>query len=148
MKRLHILLVEDNEGDVFLTREALDETEMIRKISVATDGDEAINFLDGLNLDVDVDYPDFIFLDINLPKRNGHEVLQHIKDTNHLRHLPVVMLTTSSYENDINLAYQNFASAFVTKSVEVDDFMKEIAKIVEFWTTIVKLPTLHRKNFF
>ncbi len=83
MKQLHILLVEDNEGDIFLTREALDETKKIRKVSVVTDGDEAISFLNNLNEDANVDYPDFIFLDINLPKRNGHEVLQYIKTTEH-----------------------------------------------------------------
>lgn len=145
MKQLHILLVEDNEGDIFLTREALDETKKIRKVSVVTDGDEAISFLNNLNEDANVDYPDFIFLDINLPKRNGHEVLQYIKTTESLKHIPVIILTTSSYENDINLAYQNYASAFMTKSVEVDQFINEIGKIIDYWSA-VQLPTINKRD--
>jgi len=144
MKQLHILLVEDNEGDIFLTREALDETKKIRKLSVVMDGDEAISFLNSMVENPDIDYPDLIFLDINLPKRNGHEVLQHIKTTESLKHIPVMILTTSSYENDINLAYKNYASAFVTKSVEVDKFIHEIDQILDYWS-VVQLPTINKR---
>ena len=147
MRQLHILLVEDNEGDIFLTREALDETKKIRKVTVVNDGDEAINFLDSLDDKQDLDYPDFVFLDINLPKRNGHEVLQYIKSSTNLRHIPVMILTTSSYENDINLAYQNYASAFITKSVEVDQFINDIGKIIDCWT-VVQLPTINKRETF
>jgi len=141
MAGIHILLVEDNEGDVILTKEALEETRVDYTIDVAIDGDIAMDMLSKSNEFINFKTPDLIFLDINLPKKNGHEVLKFIKTTDRLRHIPVIMLTTSSYEKDINLAYQNYANCFITKCVEMDEFIEAVAKIINFWVYVVKLPT-------
>ncbi len=141
MKSVHILLVEDNDGDIFLTIEALEERRIINKVSVVNDGKEAIDFLEKKGNYQDVEYPDLIVLDINLPKKNGHEVLVHIKSSEILKHIPVIMLTTSSSDLDIKTAYQNHASCFITKPVEADDFLKVVAGIENFWINIVTLPS-------
>ncbi len=139
MKPIHILLVEDNEGDIMLTTEALEEGKIVNKISVMRDGKLAIDFL---NSSKGLEFPDLVLLDINLPKRSGHEVLQFIKSTEHIKHLPVIMLTTSSAPKDINQAYKSFASCYITKPVDVMDFMDAIGKIESFWISIVKLPII------
>ena len=141
MRGIHILLVEDNEGDVILTKEALEETKVVYTIDVAIDGDIAMDMLSKSNEYSQLKTPDLIFLDINLPKKNGHEVLKFIKMSDKLRHIPVIMLTTSSYEKDINLAYQNYANCFITKCVEMEEFIEAVAKIINFWVYVVKLPT-------
>ncbi len=143
MRAIHILLVEDNEGDVILTKEALEETKVLYSIDVAIDGDIAIDILNKTGEFINCKTPDLIFLDINLPKKNGHEVLKFIKSTNRLKHIPVVMLTTSSYEKDINQAYQNYANCFITKCVEMDEFIDAVAKIINFWVYVVKLPSIN-----
>lgn len=140
MNGIHILLVEDNEGDILLTTEALNEGRIINDISVARDGKEALDFLEKKDNFKGVKTPDLILLDVNLPKKNGHEVLQYIKSKDHLKHIPVIVLTTSSSERDINLSYKNHANCFITKPVEVDDFMKAVAQIEDFWINIVQLP--------
>jgi len=140
MKRSHLLLVEDNDGDILLTQEALGERNIISQISVVKDGKEAILFLLKEGEYGQSKTPDIILLDINLPKKNGHEVLEFIKNHNELKQIPVIMLTTSSSDSDIKKAYKNHANCFITKPVEVGDFIKAIAIIEDFWFNIVALP--------
>jgi CheY-like chemotaxis protein len=144
MKPIHILLVEDNEGDILLTREALEDAKIITTLSVAKDGKEAIDFLSHQGKHTDAPLPDLLLLDINLPKKNGHEVLKYIKEDENLKHIPVIMLTTSSSERDINSSYGNYANCYITKPVEVNDFITVVSTIENFWISIVKLPT--KKN--
>lgn len=139
MKTIDILLVEDNEGDIMLTMEAFEEWESPNKITVAKDGQAAIDFFYQDNKHIIL--PDLILLDINLPKKNGHEVLKFIKGEEKLKHIPVVMLTTSSSAADINLSYKNHANCYITKPNEVDAFQKVVKAIEAFWIFIVKLPS-------
>lgn len=141
MKGIHILLVEDNEGDILLTTEALEERKIINKISVAKDGKEALDFIFKEGAYKNATTPDLILLDVNLPKKSGHEVLQLIKNDDRTAHIPVIMLTTSSSETDINLSYKHHANCYITKPVEVNDFLEAISGIEDFWLKIVKLPT-------
>jgi len=138
---VEILLVEDNEGDILLTKEALEFSRAPGKLSVVTDGKEAIDFMCKQGHYQDVDLPDLLLLDINLPKKNGHEVLKYLKGNENLKHIPVIMLTTSSSERDINLSYNNYANCYITKPVEVNDFISVVAIIENFWVSIAKLPT-------
>ena len=140
MDAIHILLVEDNEGDIVLTIEALEEGKMMNKISIARDGKQAVDFLTKAGEFANANTPDLILLDINLPKKNGQEVLEFIKTTDKIKHIPVIMLTTSNAEIDIAKAYKNHANCYINKPVELGDFMSAIAKIQEFWFTVVKLP--------
>ena len=140
MKPIHILLVEDNEGDIFLVTEALEEGKIVNKISVAKDGKEAIDFLEKKGKYQNEERPDLILLDVNLPKKNGHEVLEHIKSQKNLKQIPVIMLTTSSAEKDILLSYKNHANCYITKPVDVENFLKVVYSIANFWISIVTLP--------
>jgi CheY-like chemotaxis protein len=140
MKRIHILLVEDNEGDILLTTDALEEGKIINKVSVVKDGKLAIDFLNNKEPYVDAEIPNLILLDINLPKKNGHEVLKYIKGSEKFRHIPIIMLTTSSSEKDIHEAYNHYANCFITKPVDVDEFIEAVTKIESFWINIVQLP--------
>ncbi|WP_435354657.1 response regulator [Emticicia sp. SJ17W-69] len=140
MKPIHILLVEDNEGDIMLTVDAFEEGKISNNISVVRDGNEAIDFLTQTGKYASRERPDLILLDVNLPKKNGHEVLHLIKTNDGLKHIPVIMLTTSSSENDIEKAYKNFANCYITKPIDVNDFMVAISKIEDFWFSIVSLP--------
>jgi CheY-like chemotaxis protein len=137
MQQIHILLVDDNEGDILLTREALDDARIINKISIAYDGLEAIRFLKKGH---GAQTPDLILLDINLPKMNGTEVLGIIKNDPDLKRIPVIMLTTSSAEKDILASYDNHANCYITKPVDLDRFMSVVRTIEDFWISIVKLP--------
>jgi len=140
MKNVHILLVEDNEGDILLTVEALEEGRIANVIEIARDGQEAI---DKLEIDLkNNQLPDLILLDINLPKLNGHEVLEKLKKNENFKHIPVIILSTSSSEIDILKSYSNHANCFITKPVEIEDFVKAIESIEDFWFSIVKLPNL------
>lgn len=140
MKNVHILLVEDNEGDILLTVEALEEGRIANVIEVARDGQEAMDKLENDFLENKL--PDLILLDINLPKMNGHEVLEKLKNNDNLKHIPVIILSTSSSEMDILKSYNNHANCFITKPVEIDEFVKAIESIEDFWFSIVKLPNL------
>jgi two-component system, chemotaxis family, response regulator Rcp1 len=137
MQQIHILLVDDNEGDILLTREALDDARIVNKISIAYDGLEAIRFL---KKGPSANTPDLILLDINLPKMNGTEVLGIIKNDPDLKRIPVIMLTTSSAEKDILASYDNHANCYITKPVDLDRFMSVVRTIEDFWISIVKLP--------
>ncbi|RZK42466.1 MAG: response regulator [Pedobacter sp.] len=138
MKSIHILLVEDNEGDILLTTEALEDSKIINKITVLKDGSAAIEYFE--NLKEDDEKPDLVLLDINLPKRSGQEVLLYIKQQSGYSQTPVIMLTTSSAEQDILSAYRNYANCYITKPVDVAEFMEAIGKIEDFWINIVSIP--------
>jgi CheY-like chemotaxis protein len=140
MQSIHILLVEDNEGDIVLTTEALEEGKICNHISVVKDGDAAVHFLNHTGIYQDSMTPDLILLDVNLPKKNGLEVLDIIKTSETLKQIPVIMLTTSSSEKDIVNSYRHYANCYITKPVEVKDFMTAIEKVEDFWINIVKLP--------
>ena len=140
MKPVHILLVEDNEGDILLTTEALEEGRILNKISVTRDGKAAIDFLLKVGTYQDAETPDLILLDINLPKKNGLEVLEFIKTSAELKHIPVIMLTTSSSMRDIEQSYRSYANCYITKPIEVTEFMDAIGRIEDFWLSVVKLP--------
>jgi two-component system, chemotaxis family, response regulator Rcp1 len=142
MQQIHILLVDDNEGDILLTREALEEARIINKISIAYDGMQAIDLLKQ-SARVPGTMPDLILLDINLPKMNGTEVLSIIKNDADLKRIPVIMLTTSSSEKDILASYDNYANCYITKPVDLDRFMDVVRTIEDFWISIVKLPKTH-----
>src|ERR1019366_8198369 len=140
MHEIHILLVDDNEGDVLLTREALEEAKIVNRISVAYDGMEALRFLKNADPFINGEIPDLILLDINLPKMDGNEVLSIIKNDPYLRRIPVIMLTTSSSEKDILTSYDNHANCYITKPVDLERFMEVVRTIEDFWISIVKLP--------
>lgn len=138
---INILLVEDNPADVRLTREALKECKMLNKLSVVTDGAEAMEFIRQEGKYADEPIPDLILLDLNLPKKDGREVLAEIKQDRNLKMIPVVILTTSKGEKDILASYNNYANCYITKPVELEQFVTVVKSIENFWLTIVKLPT-------
>lgn len=137
---VEILLVEDNPGDVRLTTEAFREARVRNRLHVAIDGVDALAFLRREGRHRDVPRPDLILLDLNLPKRTGREVLEEIKQDDELKHIPVVILTTSQAERDILESYQLRANAYVTKPVDLDQFLTVIQSIEQFWLEIVRLP--------
>ncbi len=139
MKSAHILLVEDNEGDIILTLDAFDESKIKTNISIVKNGSDALDFLFKKGKFKDVLRPDLILLDINIPIFNGHDVLKKIKEDPSLKKIPVIMLTTSSNQKDINLAYQNHTNSYVTKPINMEDFLIAVLKIEEFWLQISKL---------
>lgn len=138
MKGINILLVEDNEGDILLTTEAFEESRIINKITAIRDGKAAINLFEGLTNKEEI--PNLVLLDINLPKMSGHEVLMYIKNSEKYKSIPVIMLTTSSSEKDILACYENHVNCYITKPIDVTDFMKAISKIEDFWVNIVSIP--------
>lgn len=140
MFMIHVLLVEDNEGDILLTTEALEERRIVDKVSIARDGKQALDFLFKRAPYEKEDTPDLILLDVNLPKKSGHEVLGIIKNDDHTKVIPVIMLTTSSAERDIYRSYENHVNCYISKPVEADDFLKAVITIENFWLSIVKLP--------
>jgi CheY-like chemotaxis protein len=143
MKSIRILLVEDNEGDIVLTKEAFEESKLTNKLVVARNGKEALDFLLKKNGYENAEQPDLILLDINMPIKNGHQVLQEIKADDVLRHIPVIVLTTSSSTTDVNKAYQNHANCYIKKPVDMDEFMQAITRIEQFWFDIVSLPQVN-----
>jgi CheY-like chemotaxis protein len=139
-KTVHILLVEDNEGDIILTLDAFEESKINTEISVARNGQEALDFLYNRNAFLEAKKPDLILLDINLPIYNGHEVLKQIKQDSNLKKIPVIMLTTSAFANDINQAYDNNCNSYVKKPLDMQEFLEAILKIENFWLEICTLP--------
>jgi len=138
MKAVDILLIEDNEGDILLTTEALEEGKILNRARVVRDGRAAIDLL---NEDLKSNtLPELIILDVNIPRMNGHEVLKYIKQHTDLKKIPVIMLTTSSTELDITMSYQHHANCFITKPIDATDFLNAISKIKDFWINIVQLP--------
>lgn len=137
---VHILLVEDNPGDVRLTLEALRDGRISNQVSVAHDGEEALDFLRRRGPYVDAARPDLVLLDLNLPKKDGREVLQEVKADAQLHRIPVIVLTTSSADQDVLLSYNLHANCYIKKPIEYDEFMGAIRGLENFWTKIVRLP--------
>ena len=135
-----ILLVEDNPGDVRLTKEALKDAKVLNEIYVARDGVEAMQFVHREGSFANAPMPDLILLDLNLPRKDGREVLAEIKKDPKLRHIPVVVLTTSKADEDIIKTYNLHANAYITKPVDLNRFVEIMHALEEFWFTIVKLP--------
>ncbi len=143
-KSIEILLVEDSPADVLIAREALHEAKIINTIHVAEDGEEAMDFLHKRGKFASVPRPDLILLDLNLPRKNGREVLEEIKANPDLKSIPVVVLTTSSAEEDILRSYNLHANCYVVKPVEFNNFVKAVQSIRHFWFSVVSLP--HRED--
>ncbi len=137
---VEVLLVEDNPGDVRLTREALKEGKIRNNLHVARDGVEALAFLRRQGEHAGAPRPDLILLDLNLPRKDGREVLTEIKDDASLRQIPVVILTSSQAEEDILRAYDLHANCYISKPVDLDQFINVVRSIEDFWFTVVKLP--------
>jgi len=137
---IEILLVEDNPGDVRLTREALKEGKVYSNLHTVKDGVEAMEFLRRQGKFKDVPRPDIILLDLNLPRKDGREVLEEIKSDSELKRIPVVVLTTSKAEEDVLRTYNLHANCYVTKPVDLEKFMVVVKSIDVFWLTVVTLP--------
>jgi chemotaxis family two-component system response regulator Rcp1 len=139
---LEVLLVEDSPGDVRLTREAFKDAKVHIHLRVASDGAEAMAFLKREGEHANAPRPDLILLDLNLPKKDGREVLAEIKENPALRSIPVVILTTSASESDILRSYELHANCYITKPVGLDGFLEVVRSIDNFWLSVVKLPRL------
>ena len=139
-KPVEILLVEDNPGDVDLTMEALENSKIRNTVSVAGDGEEAMAFLRRTGKHVGAPRPDLILLDLNLPKKDGREVLAEIKSDDELKRIPVVIITTSQAEEDILRSYNLHANCYITKPIDLHQFIHVVKAIEDFWLTIVRLP--------
>jgi two-component system, chemotaxis family, response regulator Rcp1 len=137
---LEVLLVEDSPGDVRLTREAFRDAKVHIKLHVASDGTKAMAFLKREGEHADAPRPDLILLDLNLPKKDGRQVLEEIKVSPTLKSIPVVILTTSSSEADILRSYMLHANCYITKPVGLEGFLKVVRSIDNFWLSVVKLP--------
>lgn len=140
MSSIEILLIEDNPGDVRLTVEALKESKVCNNLNVVNDGTQAMAYLRREAQYADAVRPDLILLDLNLPGKDGREVLSEVKSDGELRRIPVVVLTTSAAEQDILRTYELHANCYITKPVDLEQFIKIVQEIQDFWFTIVKLP--------
>ena len=138
---IEILLVEDNAGDVQLTREAFEEAKVRNRLHVVSDGVEALQFLRQEGAFAAQPRPDLVLLDLNLPRKSGLEVLTEIKQDPELRQIPVVVLTTSQAEADITQSYSRYANAYITKPVDLDKFLEVVRSLEHFWLAVVRLPT-------
>jgi two-component system, chemotaxis family, response regulator Rcp1 len=145
VKEVEILLVEDNPGDVRLTMEALQDGKMQNHLNVVGDGEEALAFLRRQGKHAEAPCPDLILLDLNLPKKDGREVLVEIKKEEELRRIPVVVLTTSTAEKDIFETYDLHANCYINKPIDFDQFITVVRSIEDFWFSIVKLPRSERR---
>jgi chemotaxis family two-component system response regulator Rcp1 len=137
---IDILLVEDNPGDIRLTQEAFKDGKINNKLNVVMDGEEAILYLKKLGQYAEATTPDIILLDLNLPKKDGREVLAEIKDDPGIKCIPVIILTTSAAQSDIMNTYSNHANCYIMKPVDFNQFITVIRTIEDFWLSIVKLP--------
>ncbi|RIV34119.1 response regulator [Micromonospora radicis] len=137
---IEVLLVEDDPGDVLMTREAFEEHKLRNRLNVVSDGTEALAYLRREGQYADALLPDLILLDLNLPRRDGREVLEEIKKDEQLCRIPVVVLTTSQADEDILRSYQLHANAYVTKPVDFERFISVVRQIDEFFVSVVKLP--------
>ena len=138
---INILLVEDNPADARLIKEVFKDTKTKNRLYVVKDGVEAMAFLNQELEYVDIPRPDVILLDLNLPRKDGREVLKELKEDTVLKRVPIVILTTSSAEEDIIRTYNNHANCYITKPVDFDQFLKVINSIEDFWLSVVKLPS-------
>ncbi len=146
VKPIDILLVEDNPGDADLAREALEGSKINNNLYVVEDGDVAMKFLHRNIGYHDVPRPDLILLDLNLPKKDGREVLADIKEDNNLKRIPVVILTSSHAEEDVLKSYNLHANCYITKPIDLNQFVKVVRSIENFWFSIVVLPPNGEKN--
>mgnify|MGYP001578037628 CR=1 FL=1 len=146
VRPVQILLVEDNPGDVRLTMEALKEAKVLNKLTVVKDGIEALTLLRKQGPHADAARPDLILLDLNLPRKDGREVLAEIKADDNLKRIPVVVLTTSKDEQDVVKTYNLYANCYITKPVDLDQFITVVKSIEDFWLGIVVLPK-NGKNY-
>lgn len=133
-------MVEDNPGDVRLTTEVLKEAKVLNKLAVVEDGVEALAYLHGKGAYADVSCPDLVLLDLNLPKKDGREVLAEIKQDPDLKRIPVVILTASRAEQDVVNSYNLYANAYITKPIDLDQFITVVKAVEDFWLSVVKLP--------
>ena len=140
LEQIEVLLVEDDAGDELMTREAFEDNKIRNRLHVARDGEEALDFLYRRGAHADAPAADLVLLDLNLPKYDGRQILEQIKSDPELSHVPVVILTTSSSEEDILRSYKLHANAYVTKPVDVDQFIAAVRQIDEFFVSVVKLP--------
>jgi two-component system, chemotaxis family, response regulator Rcp1 len=140
VRPIELLLVEDSEPDVRLTKEALNEAKVKNRLWVVEDGVEAMEFLRNEGRHADVPRPDLILLDLNLPRKDGRQVLSEIKADELLRRIPVVILTTSKNEEDVLRAYDLHANCYITKPVDFNRFMEVVKSVEDFWLTVVRLP--------
>lgn len=138
---IHVLLVEDDPGDVLMTREAFEENKVANNLSVVSDGEAAMAFLRKQGEYADAPTPDLVLLDLNLPRMDGREVLAAMKGDEELRRIPVVVLTTSEAEEDVLRSYSLHANAYVTKPVDFERFIQVVRKIDEFFVQVVRLPS-------
>ncbi|HTA42607.1 MAG TPA: response regulator [Bryobacteraceae bacterium] len=141
VRPIEILMIEDNPGDVRLTQEALKTGRVLNHLAVARDGMEAMEYLHRTGPFGNACCPDLILLDLNLPRKDGREVLAEIKADERLKHVPVVVLTTSKTEEDILRSYKLHANCYVTKPIDFSQFVSVVRSIEDFWFTVVKLPT-------
>jgi chemotaxis family two-component system response regulator Rcp1 len=139
-KPIEVLLVEDSPGDVRLTREAFKDAKVHINLHVASDGVEAMEFLERVGNHANAPRPDLILLDLNLPRKDGREVLAEIKESPALKSIPVVILTTSASGEDIQKSYQFHANCYISKQVDLDGFLKVVKSIDSFWLSVVKFP--------
>ena len=137
---IDVLLVEDDPGDELMTREAFEDNKIGNNLHVVRDGEEALDFLYRRVEHADAPRPDLILLDLNLPKYDGRQVLEHVKSDDDLTDIPVVVLTTSAAEEDILRSYKLHANAYVTKPVDLDQFIRAVRQIDEFFVQVVRLP--------
>jgi CheY-like chemotaxis protein len=137
---IEVLLVEDDPGDVLMTQEAFAEHKVGNRLQVVADGDEALAYLRQQGRYAGAVRPDLVLLDLNLPRRDGREVLAEIKADENLRHIPVVVLTTSAADEDILRSYELHANAYVTKPVDFEQFISVVRRIDDFFVSVVKLP--------
>lgn len=140
-RHLEVLLIEDNSGDVLLTKEAFEEINFGQNLHVATDGDEAMEFLYKQGKHRNAITPDLILLDLNLPKKDGRELLREIKQNKELRMIPVIVLTTSKSQQDVKLCYDLHANCYIVKPVDFESFIEIVKFIEEFWVKMVTLPS-------
>ena len=137
---IEILLVEDNAGDARLALEALKDSKVLNNVNVVGDGVEAMAFLHRQGIYAKSPRPDLVLLDLNMPKKDGREVLAEIKSDDGLKRIPVVILTTSKAEEDIARSYDLHANCYISKPIDLEQFMKVVKSIEDFWLTIVRLP--------
>jgi chemotaxis family two-component system response regulator Rcp1 len=137
---INLLLVEDNLADIRLTQEVLKESKIHYNLNVVTDGEEAMDYLNKINKHAHAETPDLVILDLNIPKKDGREVLKEIKSDSILKSIPVIILTTSISESDILNTYNHHANCYLMKSIDLNEFVNVIKSIEDFWLTIVKLP--------
>jgi len=140
-RQIEVLLVEDDPGDVLMTREAFEDYKLSNQLHVVNDGAEAMEFLRQEGAHIDAPRPDLVLLDLNLPRMDGREVLQAIKSDPELANIPVVVLTTSEAEEDVLRSYSLHANAYVTKPVDFERFIQVVRQIDDFFVTVVRLPT-------